>query len=95
MSFANLKIFDSVKDANIFHEYEFVYTLDNTKYHGVIDLMLEYTDHIDIIDYKLSDTTDVNYISQLNGYKDYISSITKKTVNVYLYSIINEKMSSL
>ena len=57
--------------------------------------MLEYTDHIDIIDYKLSDITDVNYISQLNGYKDYISSITKKTVNVYLYSIINEKMSSL
>lgn len=95
MSFANLKIFDNVKDANIFHEYEFVYTLDNTKYHGVIDLMLEYTDHIDIIDYKLSDITDVNYISQLNGYKDYISSITKKPVNVYLYSIINEKMSSL
>lgn len=91
MSFANLKIFDNVKDANIFHEYEFVYTLDNTKYHGVIDLMLEYTDHIDIIDYKLSDITDVNYISQLNGYKDYISSITKKPVNVYLYSIINEK----
>ena len=57
--------------------------------------MLEYTDHIDIIDYKLSDITDVNYISQLNGYKDYISSITKKPVNVYLYSIINEKMSSL
>ena len=95
MSFAKLKIFDNVKDANIFHEYEFVYTLDNTKYHGVIDLMLEYTDHIDIIDYKLSDITDVNYISQLNGYKDYISSITKKPVNVYLYSIINEKMSSL
>ena len=57
--------------------------------------MLEYTDHIEIIDYKLSDITDVNYISQLNGYKDYISSITKKSVNVYLYSIINEKMSSL
>jgi ATP-dependent helicase/nuclease subunit A len=95
MSFAKLKIFDNVKDANIFHEYEFVYTLDNTKYHGVIDLMLEYTDHIDIIDYKLSDITDVNYISQLNGYKDYISSITKKPVNVYLYSIINEKISSL
>ena len=95
MSFAKLKIFDNVSEANIFHEYEFVYTLDNIKYHGVIDLMLEYTDHIDIIDYKLSDITDVNYISQLNGYKDYISSITKKPVNVYLYSIINEKMSSL
>ena len=95
MFFANLKVFNNVKDANIFHEYEFVYTLDNTKYHGVIDLMLEYIDHIDIIDYKLSDITDVNYISQLNGYKDYISNITKKPVNIYLYSIINEKMSSL
>ena len=69
--------------------------LNNTKYHGVIDLMLEYPSHIDIIDYKLSDVTDINYISQLNGYKEYISSITKKTVNVYLYSIINEKISSL
>lgn len=95
ISFSNLPIFDNVNDANIFHEYEFIYTLNNTKYHGVIDLMLEYPSHIDIIDYKLSDVTDINYISQLNGYKEYISSITKKPVNVYLYSIINEKISSL
>lgn len=95
ISFSNLPIFDNVNEANIFHEYEFIYTLNNTKYHGVIDLMLEYPSHIDIIDYKLSDVTDINYISQLNGYKEYISSITKKPVNVYLYSIINEKISSL
>ena len=95
ISFSNLPIFDNVSEANIFHEYEFIYTLNNTKYHGVIDLMLEYSSHIDIIDYKLSDVTDINYISQLNGYKEYISSITKKPVNVYLYSIINEKISSL
>lgn len=95
ISLSNLPIFDNVNEANIFHEYEFVYTLNNTKYHGVIDLMLEYSSHIDIIDYKLSDVTDINYISQLNGYKEYISSITKKPVNVYLYSIINEKISSL
>lgn len=94
ISFSNLPIFDNVNEANIFHEYEFIYTLNNTKYHGVIDLMLEYPSHIDIIDYKLSDVTDINYISQLNGYKEYISSITKKPVNVYLYSIINEKISS-
>ena len=95
ISFSNLPIFDNVNEANIFHEYEFIYTLNNTKYHGVIDLMLEYPSHIDIIDYKLSDVADINYISQLNGYKEYISSITKKPVNVYLYSIINEKISSL
>ena len=95
ISFSNLPIFDNVNEANIFHEYEFIYTLNNTKYHGVIDLMLEYPSHIDIIDYKLSDVTYINYISQLNGYKEYISSITKKPVNVYLYSIINEKISSL
>lgn len=95
ISFSNLPIFDNVNETNIFHEYEFIYTLNNTKYHGVIDLMLEYPSHIDIIDYKLSDVTDINYISQLNGYKEYISSITKKPVNVYLYSIINEKISSL
>ena len=57
--------------------------------------MLEYPSHIDIIDYKLSDVTDINYISQLNGYKEYISSITNKKVYTYLYSIIDNILTEV
>ena len=57
--------------------------------------MLEYSDHIDIIDYKLKIINDTNYLEQLNGYKKYISSISDKKVNIYLYSLIDEKIESL
>jgi hypothetical protein len=57
--------------------------------------MLEYDDHIDIIDYKLKNTVDENYIKQLNGYKEYINSISNKPVNTYLYSIIDEEIKEV
>ena len=43
----------NIKNAQIYKEYEFVYEEENEKYHGIIDLMLIYPNHIDIIDYKL------------------------------------------
>ena len=89
---------DLVKDINkakIYKEYEFIYELDNIKYHGIIDLMLEYDDHIDIIDYKLKNVSDENYIKQLNGYKSYIKSITNKPTNTYLYSLLEAKIYPL
>ena len=81
----------NIREAKICKEYEFIYEEDNIKYHGIIDLMLEYDDHIDIIDYKLKNTTDANYNKQLNGYKNYIASKSGKIVNTYLYSLIEGK----
>lgn len=78
-----------------YKEYEFIYYDDNAIKHGFIDLMLEYNDHIDIIDYKMKNINDENYIKQLNGYKTYIEKISKKHVNTYLYSIIEEKLEKL
>ena len=49
--------------------------------------MLMYEDHVDIIDYKLSNIDDSNYMKQLNGYKNYISEKTRLSINTYLYSI--------
>ena len=94
-SFINSDLLKDKSWINEYHEYEFKYTLNNTIYHGVIDLMLEYSDHIDIIDYKLKNINDTNYLEQLNGYKKYISSISDKKVNIYLYSLIDEKIESL
>ncbi|MCI7332988.1 MAG: UvrD-helicase domain-containing protein [Mollicutes bacterium] len=85
----------NIKDSNIYHEYEFYYEKDNINYHGIIDLMLEYDEHIDIIDFKLKSITDDNYKNQLYGYKNYIENITNKKVNTYLYSILNEKIESI
>ena len=85
-------IFNDIEKTNVYKEYEFYYSESNVNYHGIIDLMIEHNDHIDIIDYKLKNTTDSNYIKQLNGYKKYIESISKKNVNLYLYSILDEKI---
>ncbi len=87
----NLDLFKNIKEANIFKEYEFIYTEDNVKKHGVIDLMLEYNDHIDIIDYKLKNIDDLEYDKQLKGYFNYIKTKSDKKINLYLYSIIDSK----
>lgn len=76
-----------ISHANIYKEYEFIYEEDNTTYHGIIDLMLEYQDNIKIIDYKLKNINDDAYIKQLNGYKDYIEKLFNKKTSIYLYSI--------
>ena len=93
--FLNNSLLKNIKDSNIYHEYEFFYEKDNTNYHGIIDLMLEYDSHIDIIDFKLKNVVDDNYKNQLNGYKNYIESITNKKVNTYLYSILNEDIKEI
>lgn len=76
-----------INGANIYKEYEFIYEEDNTTYHGIIDLMLEYQDNIKIIDYKLKNINDDAYIKQLTGYKNYIEKLFNKKASIYLYSI--------
>ena len=90
--FLSNDLLKNISNANIYKEYEFIYIKDNNEYHGIIDLMLEYDNHIDIIDYKLKGITDENYIKQLNGYKEYIEKISNKEVSTYLYSILDEKV---
>lgn len=86
-----LKLIDN-NYINVYHEYEFIYDEDDTEYHGIIDLLIEYQDKIYIIDYKLKHIDDKEYAEQLKGYKKYIASITGKKINTYLYSIIDNKM---
>ncbi len=83
------------KAINIYKEYEFRYKKDDTFYNGIIDLIIEYSDKISIIDYKLKNVEDENYIKQLNSYKDYILSKTNKKIDIYLFSIINGTLKKL
>lgn len=95
-AFLSQPILKNIKDANILKEYEF-YMIDdyNIERHGIIDLMLEYDDHIDIIDYKLKYIEDLEYLNQLKGYKNYIEKKTNKQVNIYLYSILNNVLKQI
>ena len=36
-----------------------------------------------------------NYLKQLEGYMEYIKSISNKDVNIYLYSFIDKKYKKL
>ncbi|MBQ9023764.1 MAG: UvrD-helicase domain-containing protein [Bacilli bacterium] len=92
IKFLNVDLLKNINDSKIYKEYEFMYEEDNNLYHGIIDLMLVYNDHVDIIDYKLKNIDDENYINQLNGYKKYIENKLNKKTNIYLYSIFNEEL---
>ena len=94
-NFLKSDILKNYQDAKIFKEYEFMCIKDDIKYHGIIDLMLEYDDHIDIIDYKLKNIDDKKYVEQLTGYKNFIESKSNKKVNLYLYSIIDSKFLTI
>ena len=80
---------------NVYKEYEFTYQKDDNDYHGIIDLILEYNDSIKIIDYKLKNVDDENYIKQLSSYRDYISLKTRKKIDIYLFSIIDGTLNKL
>lgn len=69
---------------NIYKEYEFV----NDNKNGIIDLIIEYDNEVKIIDYKLSNIEDEEYVNQLKGYKDYLIKITNKPIKLYLYSLL-------
>ena len=94
-AFLHNDILKDLSNANIYKEHEFIYEKDNMLYHGIIDLMIEYNDHIDIIDYKTENIDDENYQKQLQGYKDYVSTLTDKKINTYLYSILREEVKQV
>lgn len=91
----NTYIMKDIKNSNIYKELEFIYDVDGIEYHGIIDLMIECDDYINIIDYKLKDIDSKEYIEQLKGYKKYIYSKTNKEINMYLYSIMNNEIKEI
>ena len=85
----------NIKHAKTYKEHEILFEKDGANYHGFIDLLVEYEDHFDIIDYKLSNTDSKEYKVQLSGYKLYIEEVYQKPVNIYLYSIKKDSFKKL
>ena len=76
-------------NGTFYPEYEFIDRKENT--HGIMDLVIEHGNKMIIVDYKLKNIDDSNYDKQLNGYREFLKKKTKKEVECYLYSIIDEE----
>ena len=81
-------IMKNLVKAKTFKEHEFIFDDGKSSYHGKIDLLAIYKDHIDIIDYKYANIEDVAYDKQLSIYKKYVESIYRLPVNCYLRSLL-------
>lgn len=83
----NMPFMSNIKSSKIYKEFEF-YSNDIM---GIIDLLIEKDDKYIIVDYKLKDIDEDYYIDQVKGYMNYLTSISNKKVEGYLYSILDEK----
>ena len=92
ISFINSDFMKDKLNLNMYKEYEFIYYEDNILSHGIIDLLIEDTDRMIIVDYKLKGIDDIEYDKQLNGYRKYIEDKTGKKTYCYLYSILDERV---
>ncbi len=75
----------NIKDGVVYKEYAF-FDEDN-QHRGIIDLFIEYPDHIDIIDYKTKNIQGKDYDWQLGIYRDFIFGKFQKPTYAYVYSL--------
>ncbi len=94
-NFLNHDEVKNISSAITYKEHEILFNKDGSIFHGFIDLLVEYDDHFDIIDYKLSNIDSEEYVNQLSGYKEYIESTYNKPCNMYLYSIKKDKFKKI
>gem|GEM_PF-2308284 len=85
IKFANYFVHESIK---ILREFNFSYTVENKTITGIIDLVCIYKDCVHIIDYKTNDINKIEYVQQLNTYKEYLTLIYPNLlIKMFLYSI--------
>lgn len=103
-----LPCFANLENTKIYKEFEFIYDEEieqegnkiNKTRHGIIDLLVEYNDHFDIIDYKTNNIDKDEYVTQLNGYRKYLEKIIRssgkeKYVKMYLVSLVQGKQKEV
>ena len=93
--FLNQDLLKNIQQAKIYKELPFIFLQEQKSYSGVIDLILEYADHVDIIDYKLKNIDDEAYQQQLKIYANYVFYLLKKPVFTYLYSILDGQLTKI
>lgn len=88
VSFINSPLLKDIKKGDIYKEVEFINEDNQTR--GIIDLLIIYDNHIDIIDYKTKNIDNEGYEKQLKIYKEYVAKLYDKPINTYLYSLLNK-----
>ena len=89
-----LPIFMKIRHAlNVFQEFEYYDEEQGASF--VIDLLVEFDDCFEIIDYKTSDITKEIYVDQLNNYRRYIQKNTTKRIDMYLVSILKKEVTKV
>lgn len=86
-------LFKDSSKAKVLHEYKFYDEVNDVS--GVIDLLLIYDEHIDIVDFKLSHVEDKEYETQLGKYKAYISQLSKLPIHTYVTGIMSGKVKKI
>jgi len=94
-NFLNLFIFENKQQNNYYREYAFTFKDDDKIYNGIIDLIVETPNSIYIIDYKMKHVDDPEYVTQLSIYHKFLSTKYNKPIDVYLYSVIDEKLTKI
>ena len=89
----SLSLFEKAGEAKIYHEYAF-YDEDNDL-NGIIDLLLVYPDHIDLVDFKTSNIEDEAYVKQLDSYSEYLKKVFNKPIKRYLLSIVGQTFKEI
>lgn len=89
-NFLSSDLMKNIQKGKVFKEYEFYD--ENNLTRGIIDLMIVYDDHVDIIDYKTKNIDDDSYIKQLKVYETYLNQFLGLKVNTYLYSLITNQI---
>lgn len=84
-------IFQDIEKSTFYQEYSFLYEEENKEKTGIIDLLIVKEEEWIIVDYKTSDINEKEYIKQVQGYMEYIKTITDKPVKGYLYSLLKEE----
>ena len=89
----SLPLFEKAGEAKVYHEYAF-YDEDNDL-NGIIDLLLVYPDHIDLVDFKTSNIEDEAYVKQLDSYSEYLKKVFNKPIKRYLLSIVGQTFKEI
>ncbi len=79
----------NLKFTGVYKEYPFARFESDTQSLGFIDLLLETRDKFIVVDYKLRDLNKPTYIEQVKAYCDMLSEVSEKTVEGYLYSMLD------
>jgi len=91
--FVSYGLFKNADSAKVLHEYKFYDEKNNIS--GIIDMLLIYDDHIDIVDFKLSHVNDAAYEKQVGAYKNYISQISKLPIHTYITGILSGEIKQI